>query len=53
MRRPWGSPTVAFVQAHRCYRETRAAAAAKAAFLAVIDKGSLGLRAALAGTPFG
>jgi AcrR family transcriptional regulator len=44
--------TVALRQAHRLFRQTRDTAHANAAFLAVIDKGSAGLNAALAGTPY-
>lgn len=45
--------TVALIQAHRTYRRTRNAEKAKAAFLAIVDKGTLGLKAAMAGTPYG
>ena len=44
--------TVALTQGHRTFRETRDGAEAKAAFLAIVDKGSIGLTAALAGTPY-
>jgi len=44
--------TAAFLQAHRTFRQTRDTEAAKAAFLAVVDKGTLGLKAAMAGTPY-
>jgi AcrR family transcriptional regulator len=44
--------TVAFIQAHRTFRQTRDAEEAKAAFLAVVDKGAIGLKAAMAGTPY-
>jgi AcrR family transcriptional regulator len=44
--------TVAFLQAHRTFRRTRDTEAANAAFLALIDKGSAGLKAAMAGTPY-
>lgn len=44
--------SVAFIQAHRLYRERQDAEAAKALFLAIVDKGALGLKAALAGTPY-
>jgi VanZ family protein len=44
--------TVAFIEAHRTFRRTRDAEAAKAAFLAIVDKGTVGLKAALAGTPY-
>jgi len=44
--------TIAFIQAHRTFRETRNTKEANAAFLAVIDKGTAGLKAAMAGTPY-
>ncbi|MDF3823224.1 TetR/AcrR family transcriptional regulator [Leptospira sp. 96542] len=44
--------TVAFVQAHRTFRQSRSARKASTAFLAVIDQGTLGLKAAMAGTPY-
>lgn len=44
--------TVAFIQAHQTYREQRDAEAAQAAFLALVDQGDLGLKAAMAGTPY-
>ena len=44
--------TVAFVEAHAIYRRDGDAAAAKAKFLAVIDRGSAGVAAAMAGTPY-
>jgi AcrR family transcriptional regulator len=44
--------SVAFIQAHRTFRQTKDTAAAKAAFLAVVDKGTIGLKAAMAGTPY-
>jgi AcrR family transcriptional regulator len=44
--------TVAFIQGHRTFRQTRDTKKAKAAFLAIIDKGSIGLKAAMAGTPY-
>ncbi len=44
--------TVAFIQAHGTFRQTRDAEKAKAAFLAIVDKGTIGLKAAMAGTPF-
>ncbi|KQU64406.1 TetR family transcriptional regulator [Rhizobacter sp. Root16D2] len=44
--------TAALVQAHRSFRETRDAAQATALFLALVDKGTLGLNAAMAGTPY-
>jgi AcrR family transcriptional regulator len=44
--------TVAFVQAHRLFRQKRSSKDATALFLALVDKGSLGLQAAMAGTPY-
>ena len=44
--------TVAFIQAHRTFRLSRDAEAAKAVFLAIVDRGSVGLKAAMAGTPY-
>lgn len=44
--------TVAFIQAHRAFRQTRDTQAAKAIFLAIVDKGTIGLKAAMAGTPY-
>ena len=44
--------TVAFMAAHRTFRRSRDAEAAKAVFLAMVDQGSLGLTAAMAGTPY-
>jgi len=44
--------TVAFLQAHRIYRQTRDTGAAKAAFLSLIDQGTAGLKAAMANTPY-
>ena len=44
--------TVAFIQAHRAFRQTQDAEAAKALFLAIVDKGTLGLNAAMVGTPY-
>ena len=44
--------TVAFIQAHRTFRLRRDAEAAKAVFLAIVDRGSVGLKAAMAGTPY-
>jgi AcrR family transcriptional regulator len=44
--------SVAFIQAHRTFRRKRDAKQARAAFLAIIDKGSIGLKAAMAGTPY-
>lgn len=44
--------TVALVQAHRVFRQRRDTEEAKAAFLAVVDKGTIGLTASMAGTPY-
>ncbi|UDL95809.1 TetR/AcrR family transcriptional regulator [Lichenihabitans sp. PAMC28606] len=44
--------SVAFLQAHRIFRETKRAEDAKSAFLTIVDRGSAGLKAALAGTPY-
>jgi AcrR family transcriptional regulator len=44
--------TVAFIQAHGIFRQTKDAEQAKAAFLALVDKGTIGLKAAMAGTPY-
>ena len=44
--------TAALLQGHRSFRSSRDAAAATAAFLAVVERGMTGLRAAVAGTPY-
>jgi hypothetical protein len=44
--------TVALTQAHQEFRQSRDAEQAKAAFLALVDKGSVGLKAAMTGTPY-
>ena len=44
--------TVALIQAHRTFRQSRDTEKAKATFLALVDKGTLGLKAAMAGTPY-
>jgi AcrR family transcriptional regulator len=44
--------TVAFLQAHRIFRQTKDADQAKAAFLALVDRGTVGLKATMAGTPY-
>ena len=44
--------TVALIQAHRTFRQRRDTEEAKAAFLAIVDKGTMGLKAAMAGTPY-
>jgi AcrR family transcriptional regulator len=44
--------TVAFLEAHRTFRQTSDTAQANAAFLATVDQGTTGLKAAMAGTPY-
>jgi AcrR family transcriptional regulator len=44
--------SVAFLHAHRIFRQRRNTAKANAAFLAMIDRGTIGLTAAMAGTPY-
>jgi AcrR family transcriptional regulator len=44
--------TVALIHAHRIFRQSGKADEAQAAFLADIDKGAIGLKAAMAGTPY-
>jgi len=44
--------TVALIEAHRTFQQSRDKEKAKAAFLAIADKGALGLKAAMAGTPY-
>jgi AcrR family transcriptional regulator len=44
--------TVAFIQSHQIFRQTRDAGEAKATFLAIVDKGTIGVKAAMAGTPY-
>ena len=44
--------TVALLQAHRTFRQNRDTEEAKAAFLALVDQGTIGLKAALARTPY-
>jgi AcrR family transcriptional regulator len=44
--------TVALIQAHRTFRQRQDTEDAKAAFLAIVDKGAIGLKAAMAGTPY-
>jgi AcrR family transcriptional regulator len=44
--------SVAFIEAHALYRQGEDAAAAKARFLSVVDRGATGVAAALAGTPY-
>ncbi len=44
--------TVAFIQAHRTFRQKRNTKKAKAIFLAIVDRGTVGIKAAMAGTPY-
>jgi AcrR family transcriptional regulator len=44
--------SVALIQGHWTYRQSRNAKKARAAFLAAIDRGTVGLKAAMAGTPY-
>ncbi len=44
--------TVALVQAHRTFRQGQKMEEAKAVFLALVDQGAIGIRAAMAGTPY-
>ena len=44
--------TVAFIQAHQNFRQNRDADTAKALFLAIVDKGMLGVNASMVGTPY-
>jgi hypothetical protein len=44
--------TVAFLQAHQAFTHTKDAAAANRTFLALIDRGTAGVEAALADTPY-
>ena len=44
--------TVGLIQAHGIFRQRRDTEEAKAAFLAIVDKGTIGLNAAMAGTPY-
>lgn len=44
--------TVAFIHAHRTYRQGHDTEKAEAAFLALVDRGTIGLKAAMAGTPY-
>ena len=47
-----GTWTVAFIQAHRTFQVTRDKEKAEAAFLSIVDKGTIGLKAAMEGTPY-
>lgn len=44
--------TVALLQAHGTFRQRRDTGEAQAAFLAIVDQGTVGLTAAMAGTPY-
>lgn len=44
--------TVALIQAHGTFRQGRDAEDAKAVFLSIVDRGSLALTVAMAGTPY-
>ncbi|MDR3461657.1 MAG: TetR/AcrR family transcriptional regulator [Beijerinckiaceae bacterium] len=44
--------TVAFNEAHRTFRRTRETMDATATFLALVDQGTNGVKAAMAGTPY-
>lgn len=44
--------TTAFIQAHRSFRLKQDAREARAVFLGLVDQGTLGLKAAMAGTPY-
>jgi hypothetical protein len=44
--------TVAFLHGHRTFRQSQNTRKAEAAFLAIVDKGTIGLKAAMAGTPY-
>jgi lipid A disaccharide synthetase len=41
-----------FIQVQRSFRQTKHTAAAKAAFFAIVDTGTIGLKAAMAGAPY-
>ena len=45
--------TVGLIQAHRTFRRSRDSEEAKVAFLTLVDQGTIGLKAAMAGTPYG
>jgi AcrR family transcriptional regulator len=44
--------TVALIQSHRIFRHKRDTGEAQAAFIAIVDKGTIGIKAAMAGTPY-
>jgi AcrR family transcriptional regulator len=43
---------VGFIQAHRTFRQAHDAEGARAGFLAIVDKGTIGVKAVIAGTPY-
>ncbi len=45
--------TEALIQGHRTFRQKRNAKKANATFLAIVDRGTIGLKAVMAGTPYG
>lgn len=44
--------TVGFIQAHRAFHRSRDTDEAKSVFLAIVEQGTIGLKAAMAGTPY-
>lgn len=44
--------SVAFIEAHKTFRRNHNPEEAKAAFLALVDQGTIGIKAAMAGTPY-
>ena len=44
--------TVALIQSHRTFQQSRDTEQAKAAFLALVDQGTTGLKAAMTGSPY-
>lgn len=44
--------SVAFIEGHRTFKEVRDTEKAKAVFLALVDQGSIGVKAAMAGTAY-
>ncbi|MEP7455082.1 TetR family transcriptional regulator [Phyllobacterium sp. SB3] len=44
--------SIAFIEAHRTFRQSADTKAAEAMFLGIVDKGTVGLKAILAGTPY-
>jgi AcrR family transcriptional regulator len=44
--------TVALIQAHRTFRQSRDTKKANASFLDIVDKGTVGLKSAITGTPY-